>query len=273
MANSINIAFYGALISASSAFLTLLITIGRFVFGVKKRIKTFNKKKEIDSVKIEFNKKVLNTKKKALVKLRFFRKEISGKIEQQKEKRKKIQINALLRKAKILIERKELSEAEKILIQALTESENHLRTNEMLAQIYFLQEKFWKAEIIFMKLLKKNENNFTVLSQVAQCNEKRNNFAKAIRFFEAALTIKKDPHLYLAIAENLFQMQKKSEAIESIQEAIKIDDHHKEIYYLAADIYKRFGEKEEARDIYRQLIKVFPNDVKAFSFLREMRKK
>ena len=71
---------------------------------------------------------------------------------------------------------------------------------------------------------------------------------KAIKSFQRALQIKKDPVTYFSMAEPYIQLQDYDRAIEFLRMAISIREDYAEAYYNLAGIYASRGENDRVAE-------------------------
>ncbi|MEI6866448.1 tetratricopeptide repeat protein [Flavicella sp.] len=146
---------------------------------------------------------------------------------------------------------------------------NLARTN--LANLYYQNSQFEKAEQAFKTIIKQEPNyGATYYSYGLLLSELKRTEAAIIQMELATVFMDDNPRTYYNLSL-LYDLNKNSTKAEvTILRGLKKLPENESLLYLLAYHYANKGEKEKAKNITLQLIKLFPKNSQYFNFLQQL---
>jgi len=161
--------------------------------------------------------------------------------------------------ARNLLRKKEYSEAEAILSEALNAEPANLPLMGLLAEVFFKTGRFKEAEQMNSSILAINPSDYFALQRKGDLLAREKKFDEAIEIFENLLsTGGGNPFLYRRIAR-AYQLQKNFEkAIDIIQKAIAKYPDKSDLHYQAFVLYRDTGMYDEAMQAISEAVQLEP---------------
>ena len=112
------------------------------------------------------------------------------------------------------------------------------------------------------------------LREAAIVHDKRGDFKRAFEVASRAISIEPQNEFgYNNRCYYLFRLERYNEAIPDCNRAIELDPQYNQPYYNRAEVYKKLGQPELARQDYRAILGRKPNDAEARQELAALEKK
>ncbi len=114
----------------------------------------------------------------------------------------------------------------------------------------------------------KSNNALTARAKVARYKLKQEKYQSALGHLsfikDADPKASQVTDLYMRLAEAQKNLDKKNDAIASLEKAIEINNRNLEAYANLADLYKKVGEEEKAKQTYEKMINLSPGDPEVY---------
>lgn len=189
---------------------------------------------------------------------------ISNKIE-EKEKDRKQELHEITQKkieklryqAMSLKEKWELNKYEQKLIEWLSYDKDNQDIIWLLADYYFSIWKHKKALPLLKKILEKNSQDHKSIWQVWQIYLEREDFETAKLLISKAIFLKNDnPRYYVSMAEIMYNLEKINEAIEYMENAVKLRPQNINYLLATASLFEDIGSTENAKKFYFKVLEI-----------------
>ncbi|MBS8121600.1 tetratricopeptide repeat protein [Candidatus Vampirococcus lugosii] len=189
---------------------------------------------------------------------------ISNKIE-EKEKDRKQELHEITQKkieklryqAMSLKEKGELNKYEQKLIEGLSYDKDNQDIIGLLADYYFSIGKHKKALPLLKKILEKNSQDHKSIWQVGQIYLEREDFETAKLLISKAIFLKNDnPRYYVSMAEIMYNLEKINEAIEYMENAVKLRPQNINYLLATASLFEDIGSTENAKKFYFKVLEI-----------------
>lgn len=179
----------------------------------------------------------------------------------------------LLRKADIIMRAgNALSEAHKLLIQALSFAPENVEAQYKLALLYLEQKEYKKAEVILKKLIniEKNADYFYVLGRSLEEQER---LTEAATYYEEASHLEPKKADYLAsLAKIYWQLGKKEESMQYYFQASELDPRNPGYLTQLIQYHQEKGSLKDHQYLLKKLLLIYPDDEAVKESLRELQK-
>ncbi len=165
------------------------------------------------------------------------------------------------RRFEILWARRDLEDAERILIEIIALDREHLPAQLHLAEIYLARENFSKAKITAERILENNPELVRALVVLGQVALATANWAQARHFFEQVLAQDtKDVAHYLFLAQ-AYEQENQTELVQKcLESALKIAPKNLEIIKKLLAIFQQTNSQQEFAELLKYGLQLAPYD-------------
>jgi arylsulfatase A-like enzyme/Flp pilus assembly protein TadD len=126
-----------------------------------------------------------------------------------------------------------------------------------LGEIYLARRRYPEAEAVYKKVLAQSPNDYTVHFNLGGLYVIQDRWEDALAAFRKAQTVKaNEPKVPIIIGRILLQRGDLAGALQSAQQAIKLDPNLPEAHQTALEVYRRQGKPQEAEREARILEKL-----------------
>ncbi|MEW6455741.1 MAG: tetratricopeptide repeat protein [Acidobacteriota bacterium] len=140
-----------------------------------------------------------------------------------------------------------------------------------LADVYIREKKYDEAEKLLLKTLDINPYYYRAFSVLGDLYELQKNFDKAENLYSRAVQIyKSDLNFEKRLIKILIRKSKYGEALKEIEQARKREKIDKELLILKAQILKQIKKLEQAKDVYQEILNLYPGDWVPRYYLSEL---
>ncbi len=141
---------------------------------------------------------------------------------------------------------------------------NDLKKNLDLANKFFKNKNFDKAEKLYKKILKNSPNNFDANYFIASIKAQNNNFFDAKNYMEKAISIRPNlPELNNNLGLVYLNLNEVEKSIDYFQKAIRINKNYVLAYTNLGMAYVSLKKVPEAKENYNKAIEIDPNNLLA----------
>jgi Tfp pilus assembly protein PilF len=129
-----------------------------------------------------------------------------------------------------------------------------------LAEDYLHLDKLDKAEYHTQKAQELDDTSPEPLINLGLIAIKKEQFDRAIDYFNKALEINDDPFVYFELSSIYLTKGDRKKAIKNLQKTIEIDNNYLDAYYSLAQIYEESGEIDKSIEYYsvcEQMARIF----------------
>jgi tetratricopeptide (TPR) repeat protein len=167
-----------------------------------------------------------------------------------------------IRKAEALIARKELEEAQKILIKILSWDDDNADAGAHLAYIYLQTGEFMKAENLFRKVLEQRPRDSSLLTNLSLAIfEQKNNdrVEESIGYLRKAAELdSQNSQRYSNLGQSLFFAGDIDGAIAAFERAVKIEPKNIELLFFLADSHLAVEHYQNAKKVFLKILDLSP---------------
>lgn len=182
-----------------------------------------------------------------------------------------IEAKKLLRKADVHIGRGEYQLAEKYLIEALSLDENNKEINKKLALTYLQQQKYPKAELVYLRLIEHGSRDPAVYGNLGLVLYHEGRLEMAIKAYQKAVEL--DPKRsarYANIGQIYYEMQDLHNAITYFEKAYIRGTKNIDYMFILAKLYEEKGLKEKAKYFYHKILDIEPYNEEAKEGIKKL---
>lgn len=179
-----------------------------------------------------------------------------------------------MRRADIAIARKNLAEAKKHLIQAMSFARDETAVAYKLAKVYLEGGDLKKAEAMYRKLLEENFENADVYENIGKIMLKKKAYKEAVQAYVRAVELDdKDDQKFVALGKLYHLMMRYSVAAECFKRAAELKPREANYLFLLADACAAEDDYENALFTYERILTIEPYNERAKSATQDIRLK
>ena len=247
------------------SLLLIVAIVSHRVFVVKKDEKTAFK--EEVSARVEENRKAERARKDRRFKEEHMR-------EKESKKHDIVKFKDEMRRAEMAIAKKNLSEAKRCLIQAMSLTDKETPVALKLAGIYMETEDYKRAEALYRKLLERAPGNPDIYENLGKIMLKRKSYKEAIQAYVRAVELDdKDDEKFVALGKLYHLMMRYGVAAECFKRAAELKPREVDYLFLLADSCAADDDFENALFTYERILTIEPYNEKAKSSTQDIRLK
>lgn len=243
--------------------LAIVVLLGRRVFLLRR-----SEKKEFEkqvAAKVEENRKLEQTEGSSHFKEEYI-KEVEGK------RGDLVRFKDEMRKAEMAIAKKNLAEAKKYLIQAMSVADDELAVSLTLARVYLESGDLKKAEALYRKLLEEAPENPEIYESLGKIMLKKKAYKEAIQAYVRAVELDdKDDQKFIALGKLYHLMMRYSVAAECFKRAAELKPRDVEYLFLLADACASDDDYENALYTYERILTIEPYNERAKTSSQDVR--
>lgn len=171
-----------------------------------------------------------------------------------------------IRKADVAIARQEWSNAKKLLIQAVSLSENELSPSIKLAKVYLESGDIKRAEMLYKNLLESNTDIVEIYENLGEIYTKKRQYKDAIASYSRSVELnEKNDKNILALGKLYRLLMRYSLAAECFRRAAELKPRETKYLFLLAESCKEDGDLNNALFTYEKILTIEPYNEKAKS--------
>ena len=169
-------------------------------------------------------------------------------------------MHSLLRQAEKHLAREQYTDAEKLLIQALTAAPEATEARAELAKIYLLTDRESKAEAMYKELLKEG-NDVAFHANLGLACYRQGKYEHACVSYGQALALDpKNPERSAALGRACIAARRFQDAVPLLEKSVERLARDTALMNLLAECYLQLGLQDKARETYRRIHKLRPYD-------------
>jgi len=179
-----------------------------------------------------------------------------------------------MRHAEMAISKKDMAEAKKSLIQAMSLTNNEVPVAFKLAGIYMETSDFKRAEALYRKLLDQDMDNPDIYENLGKIMLKRKAYREAVQAYVRAVELDdKDDRKFIALGKLYHLMMRYGVAAECFKRAAELKPREVNYLFLLADSCKEDDDYENALFTYERILTMEPYNERAKSSTQDVRLK
>jgi len=179
-----------------------------------------------------------------------------------------------MRRAEMAISKKNLSEAKKALIQAMSLTENETEVAHKLAAVYLETGDIKRAEMMYRKLLEEDPQNAGLYEKLGQIMVKKKAYKEAVQAYCRAVELdEKDDQKLLALGKLYHLMMRYGVAGECFRRAAELKPRDVSYLFLLANCCEMDEDFENALFTYERILTIEPYNERAKDSSQELRLK
>jgi tetratricopeptide (TPR) repeat protein len=163
-------------------------------------------------------------------------------------------------RAKDLRRQGKFAEAEQELFEALEQAPQHSLLKSSLANLYVRQGKILEAKILVEEILAMDPQCSQALVVRGEIAFKEKNMKEALESFRHAWQLDQQSYLTVRIARTLKEMERYSEALETLDSSLVADKENPRLLKEKALVLNRLDRRQEALELYEKLRVLEPQD-------------
>jgi tetratricopeptide (TPR) repeat protein len=247
------------------ALVASVILVSRRVFLLTRSEKQEFKKQV--AAKVEENRKLEQTEGPEHFKEEYIR-EMEGK------KHDLARFKDEMRHAEMALAKKNLAEAKKYLIQAMSFADDELAVALRLARVYLESGDLKRAEALYRKLLEEDAENPEIYESIGKIMLKKKAYKEAIQAYVRAVELDdKDDQKFLALGKLYHLMMRYSVAAECFKRAAELKPREVNYLFLLADSCAADDDYENALFTYERILTIEPYNERAKASTQDVRLK
>lgn len=247
------------------ALLAIVVLLSRRLFLVHR-----HEKKEFEkqvAARVEENRKLQQSEGSAFFKEEYIR-------EMESKKGDLLRYKDEMRHAEMAIAKKNLAEAKKYLIQAMSFADDELAVSLKLAKVYLESGDVKKAEALYRKLLEEDSENPEIYESIGKIMLKKKAYKEAIQAYVRAVELDdKDDQKFLALGKLYHLMMRYSVAAECFKRAAELKPRDVNYLFLLADACAADDDYENALFTYERILTIEPYNERAKTSTQDIRLK
>lgn len=179
-----------------------------------------------------------------------------------------------MRRADMVLAKKNFAEAKKCLIQAMALTDNEVPASLKLASVYLESEDYKKAESLYRKLLEDNTDNPTIYENLGKIMLKKKAYKEAIQAYVRAVELDdKDDQKFVALGKLYHLMMRYGVAAECFKRAAELKPRDVDYLFLLAESCAADDDFENALYTYERILTMEPYNEKAKTSTQDIRLK
>lgn len=177
--------------------------------------------------------------------------------------------STLFKRAEAFLEKGDLQNAEKTLIQTISLDPSLQEAYHKLGLIYLKQEQFGRAETIYRKLIVAKNDEAAYFSNLGLSLYQQNKLHDAKSFYEKALQLDQSrPGRFFSLGKILHELQEFEQALNHFQKAVAMDPRNLNYLLTMAQLYIDQGMKGQAHKILSEILVAFPENEEATEMMK-----
>jgi len=189
--------------------------------------------------------------------------------EDQVEVKDKAKGDTFVRRADVQLQKGELQEAEKLLIQAIAVDESSCDAYKRLGLIYLRQGQFGKAEEIYRKLVMTITDDATLFSNLGMALYSQQKLEEAKEFYEKAIEHGDErAGRFFSLGKVLHELEDIENALNNYQKALALDPSNLDYLLSIAHFYVEQGMATEAKQLLSEILAQNPENEAAQEMLQ-----
>ena len=247
------------------ALVAIIILVSRRVFLVNRK-EDLEFKKQV-AAKVEENRKLEQTEGPEHFKEEYIR-------EVENKKHDLVRFKDEMRHAEMAIAKKNLAEAKKYLIQAMSFADDEIAVALKLARVYLESGDLKRAEALYRKLLEEDSQNPEIYENLGKIMLKKKAYKEAIQAYVRAVELDdKDDQKFLALGKLYHLMMRYSVAAECFKRAAELRPREVNYLFLLADSCAADDDYENALFTYERILTIEPYNERAKNSTQDIRLK
>ena len=179
----------------------------------------------------------------------------------------------LFKKAEMHMERGELQQAEKTLIQALSLNPAFSDAYNKLGLIYLSQQQFGKAENIYRKLILSESNEPIFFSNLGMALYGQKKLDEAKNFYKKALELDSSRSgRFFSLGQICNELNHLEEAVEHLRKAVEMEPRNMNYLLALAQLYIDGKKLAEAKKLLGEILLVSPRNEDALKMMEVVQK-
>jgi len=179
-----------------------------------------------------------------------------------------------MRRAEMAIAKKNLAEAKKYLIQAMSFADDELMVSLKLARVYLESGDVKRAEALYRQLLEADPENPEIYENLGKIMLRKKAYKEAIQDYVRAVELDdKDDQKFLALGKLYHLMMRYSVAAECFKRAAELKPRDVEYLFLLADSCAADDDYENALFTYERILTIEPYNERAKTSTQDIRLK
>lgn len=179
-----------------------------------------------------------------------------------------------MRRAEMAIAKKNMVEAKKSLIQAMSLTNDETPVALKLAGIYMESNDFKRAEALYRKLLDKDQDNPDIYENLGKIMLKKKAYKEAVQAYVRAVELDdKDDQKFIALGKLYHLMMRYGVAAECFKRAAELKPREVNYLFLLADSCKADDDYENALFTYERILTMEPYNERAKTSTQDVRLK
>jgi len=168
------------------------------------------------------------------------------------------------RKAEIMLDRGELRNASKTLIQAIALNPGYIEAYAKLGMIYLRQEQFNKAENIFRKLALSVSENPSYYSNLGLSLYSQHKLEEAKNYYKKAIELDDTrAGRFFSLGQIYYELKELEAATDNMKKAIMLESRNLDFLLTLAQIYLDRNLPEQAREVLNEVLVLSPGNEEA----------
>ncbi len=178
---------------------------------------------------------------------------------------------SLFKRAEAHLEKGDLLNTEKLLIQSLALDPSSLEAYNKLGLIYIKEGQFKKAEMIFRKLTSAKGDEPSYHSNLGLTLYHQQQLAEAKSAYEKAIELDQGrAGRYFSLGKILHAMNETDKALVHFQKALEMDPKNLDYLLTMAQFYQEQGLLAESKHILGEIMAMFPENEDAMRMMKEL---
>lgn len=175
--------------------------------------------------------------------------------------------DVLALKAKVLMFNGRVSEAEKVLQQALRIDKESIEVQLELVRLQIIEKKYELARVSTNRLLQQNEENHEVIARAGDLAFAQGNFAEAIDSFKKSLTLYADSEVIGSLGKAYWQLGDRDAMFKIWAGWLQQFPKDRDTRYLKVVAHRMQGDVKEEIESLKQIVLNNPSDLIALNEL------
>lgn len=177
----------------------------------------------------------------------------------------------LANKADHFLQKGDLINAEKLLIQALALNPSNPDYYHKLGLIYLKQNQYSKSEMMYRKLTVSGFQEASYLSNLGMALYQQKKLEEAKSFYQQAIaTDPTRPGRFFSLGQIFYELQDFEKALENFEKALDLDQKNIDYLLTLANFYLERDMKEKARELLEEIVAKYPKNEDAQEMLKSI---
>ena len=180
--------------------------------------------------------------------------------------------DSLIKRADIHLNKGEVNEAQKLLIQALSLDPSAIEAYNKLGLIYLRQEQFGKAESIYRKLILTVLNEAAYFSNLGLALYSQGKLEEARTHYKKAIEL--DPGRagrFFSLGSIMRELGELDEAVAHLRKAVEMEPRNLDFMLSLAEFYLERGLEGETRQLLGEILLLAPDNEMALQLAKKLK--